>query len=60
MLRQRVVPVARRAIHDLRKAGVIGDDAYRIVEEELDWLELSSRSQHDAVQEEHVQGPPVS
>lgn len=60
MLRQRVVPVARRAIHDLRKAGVIGDDAYRIVEEELDWLELSSRSQHDAAQEEHEQGPPMS
>jgi CPA1 family monovalent cation:H+ antiporter len=47
--------VARRAIHELRRAGVIGDDAYRIVEEELDWLELSSRSQH-----EPEQGPPVS
>jgi CPA1 family monovalent cation:H+ antiporter len=59
-LRQRVVPVARLAIHDLRRAGVIGDDAYRIVEEELDWLELSSRSQHEAAQQEHEQGPPVT
>jgi len=54
-LRQRVVPVARRAIHDLRREGVIGDDAYRIVEEELDWLELSSQSHF-----EPEQGPPVS
>jgi CPA1 family monovalent cation:H+ antiporter len=54
-LRQRVVPVARQAIHDLRRAGVIGDDAYRIVEEELDWLELSSQSHHEA-----EQAPPIS
>jgi CPA1 family monovalent cation:H+ antiporter len=60
VLRQRVVPVARQAIHDLRRAGVIGDDAYRIVEEELDWLELSSRSQHEAVQQEHEQAPPIT
>jgi CPA1 family monovalent cation:H+ antiporter len=42
-LRQRVLPAARRAITHLRRTGVIGDDAYRLVEEELDWLELSSR-----------------
>jgi hypothetical protein len=23
--------------------GTVGDDAYRLVEEELDWLELSAR-----------------
>jgi monovalent cation/hydrogen antiporter len=42
-LRRRVVAVSRNAIQDLRGAGTIGDDAYRLVEEELDWLELSSR-----------------
>jgi CPA1 family monovalent cation:H+ antiporter len=42
-LRQRVVPASRRAIAQLRRDGKIGDDAYRRIEEELDWLELSSR-----------------
>jgi CPA1 family monovalent cation:H+ antiporter len=42
-LRARVVPHARRAIDTLRDTGRIGDDAYRQVEEELDWLELSTR-----------------
>jgi len=37
------VAVSRVAIQDLRVAGTIGDDAYRLVEEELDWLELSAR-----------------
>ena len=41
-LRRKVVAAARDAIQDLRTAGTIGDDAYRHVEEELDWLELSS------------------
>lgn len=43
MLRRQVVPHARRAIDALRDSGRIGDDAYRQVEEELDWLELSTR-----------------
>ncbi len=42
VLRRRVVPVARRALDDLRRVGTVGDDAYRRVEEELDWLELSA------------------
>jgi CPA1 family monovalent cation:H+ antiporter len=37
-----VVAVARDALDTLRNAGTIGDDAYRRVEAELDWLELSS------------------
>jgi Na+/H+ antiporter len=41
-LRRRVVAVARDALDALRNAGTIGDDAYRRVEAELDWLELSS------------------
>lgn len=43
-LRRQVVPASRHAIAELRRSGRIGDDAYRAVEEELDWLELSARS----------------
>jgi CPA1 family monovalent cation:H+ antiporter len=42
-LRRRVVAASRGAIADLRSADSIGDDAYRLAEEELDWLELSAR-----------------
>ena len=42
LLRQRVVPGSRQALEDLRRSGGIGDEAYRTVEQELDWLELSS------------------
>jgi CPA1 family monovalent cation:H+ antiporter len=42
-LRRRVVAVSRKAIADLRQRGQIGDDAYRALEEEFDWLELSAR-----------------
>jgi monovalent cation/hydrogen antiporter len=31
----------RRTLSDLRSAGVIGDDAFHLVEEELDWAELN-------------------
>jgi CPA1 family monovalent cation:H+ antiporter len=43
ILRRRVVPHARRAIDALRDTGRIGDDAYRQVEQELDWIEMSTR-----------------
>jgi NhaP-type Na+/H+ or K+/H+ antiporter len=43
-LRRQVIGKSRRALHDLRSSGAIGDDAYRRVEEELDWLELSARA----------------
>jgi CPA1 family monovalent cation:H+ antiporter len=42
-LRRRVVAVSREAIADLRRRGEIGDDAYRALEEEFDWLELAAR-----------------
>ena len=38
------VPASRQAIAELRSNGKIGDDAYRAVEEELDLIELASRS----------------
>jgi Na+/H+ antiporter len=43
-LRRQVVPRARQAIVDLRGSGRIGDEAYRQVEQELDWLELTTQS----------------
>jgi CPA1 family monovalent cation:H+ antiporter len=43
-LRRRVVARSRRAIDDLRSRGAIGDEAYRLAEEELDWLELSAQA----------------
>jgi CPA1 family monovalent cation:H+ antiporter len=42
-LRRQALARSRRAIDELRRSGAIGDDAYRRVEEELDWLELSAR-----------------
>ena len=42
-LRRRVVAQSRRAIEELWRSGTIGDEAYRIAEEELDWIELSSQ-----------------
>jgi Na+/H+ antiporter len=40
-LRREVVTAGRSVIEDLRSAGTIGDTAYRRIEEELDWHELS-------------------
>lgn len=42
VLRRQALTVARGAIDDLRRTGVIGDDAYRFVEEEIDRHELST------------------
>jgi NhaP-type Na+/H+ or K+/H+ antiporter len=42
-LRRRAVAVSRQALDGLRNSGVIGDVAYRQVEEELDLMELSAQ-----------------
>ncbi len=42
-LRRQVLRKSRQALDELRGSGEIGDDAYRLVEEELDWLDLSAR-----------------
>jgi CPA1 family monovalent cation:H+ antiporter len=46
VLRRKVLLSARRAIDDLRSAGHIGDGAFRLVEAELDWLELPVLLKH--------------
>ena len=40
-LRRGAVASARETLLHLRDSGAIGDDAFHIVEEELDWLEMS-------------------
>jgi Na+/H+ antiporter len=45
VLRQHLLPSSRQALEELRSNGRIGDEAYRAVEQELDWLELSSHPQ---------------
>jgi hypothetical protein len=34
----------RRALSELRSTGVIGDDAFHRVEEELDWAEVNAQT----------------
>lgn len=40
--RRRAIDVARRRAFELRRDAVIGDDAYRVLIQELDWAELSA------------------
>jgi monovalent cation/hydrogen antiporter len=39
---RRALEAERRALSSLRSRGVIGDDAFHRVEEELDWAELNA------------------
>jgi monovalent cation/hydrogen antiporter len=39
---QRIHSAQRRTLSELRSSGVIGDDAFHRVEEELDWAELNA------------------
>ena len=41
-LRRRALSVARQRAFELRRDDVIGDDAYRVLVQELDWAELSA------------------
>ena len=41
-LRRRALGAAREALEGLRRSDEIGDEAYHLVQEELDWSELSS------------------
>jgi NhaP-type Na+/H+ or K+/H+ antiporter len=38
------IQAARRAVHELRGSNAIGDDAFHLMEEELDWLEMAGGS----------------
>ena len=41
-LRRSAIAVARQRAFELRRDDVIGDDAYRVLVQELDWAELSA------------------
>jgi CPA1 family monovalent cation:H+ antiporter len=41
-LRREAIAAAREVALDLRRRGIIGDDAFHRLEEELDWLELGA------------------
>jgi Na+/H+ antiporter len=41
-LRRTAIAAARRTAFDLRQRGIVGDDAFHRLEEELDWLELGA------------------
>jgi len=41
-LRRHAISIARRRAFELRRDEVIGDDAYRVLIQELDWAELSA------------------
>ena len=42
-LRRAAIDAARQAVLDMRSSDEIGDDAFHLVEEELDWLEMAGR-----------------
>jgi CPA1 family monovalent cation:H+ antiporter len=42
-LRRRAIRAARQSILTLRESEAIGDDAFHLLEEELDWAEMSAR-----------------
>ncbi|MDF2118177.1 Na+/H+ antiporter [Roseiarcaceae bacterium H3SJ34-1] len=46
-LRRRAIVAARERTIELRRTYLIGDDAFHIIEEELDWAELSAGSSRE-------------
>jgi monovalent cation/hydrogen antiporter len=47
-LMRHAIAIARQRAFELRRDDVIGDDAYRVLVQELDWAELSARSSSPA------------
>lgn len=46
---RRAYEAERRKLIELRASGIIGDDAFHRVEEELDWADLHAQAQRGAV-----------
>jgi CPA1 family monovalent cation:H+ antiporter len=40
-IRRRAIRAARREVHVMRTTAEIGDDAFHLIEEELDWIEMA-------------------
>ena len=46
-VRRRAVRAARREVHAMRTRAEIGDDAFHLIEEELDWIEMAEGGRED-------------
>ena len=44
-IHQQAIFAARHEVHAMRVSGEIGDGAFHIVEEELDWIEMADRGE---------------
>src|SRR5262249_30664432 len=47
-IRRRALAAARHVVLEMRGHDEIGDDAFHLVEEELDWLEMSGMAREEA------------
>jgi len=47
-IHRRALEAARQAVHAMRANDEIGDDAFHLMEEELDWIEMAGATQDDA------------
>jgi CPA1 family monovalent cation:H+ antiporter len=46
-IRRRAVRAARHEVHAMRTRAEIGDDAFHLIEEELDWIEMAEGGRED-------------
>jgi CPA1 family monovalent cation:H+ antiporter len=46
-IHREALAAARQAIHAMRASDEIGDDAFHLLEEELDWIEMAGAGNHD-------------
>jgi CPA1 family monovalent cation:H+ antiporter len=46
-IRRQAVRAARREVHAMRTSAEIGDDAFHLIEEELDWIEMAEGGRED-------------
>jgi monovalent cation/hydrogen antiporter len=46
-IRRRAIHAARREVHAMRTSDEIGDDAFHLIEEELDWIEMAEGGRED-------------
>jgi CPA1 family monovalent cation:H+ antiporter len=51
-IHRQAIDAARQAVHAMRASDEIGDDAFHLMEEELDWIEMASATKDDIEREE--------
>src|SRR5262249_24338243 len=50
-IHRQAIEAARQAVHAMRASDEIGDDAFHLMEQELDWIEMASVTQEDMERE---------